>query len=92
MLARSVCIVRNVKKNESLSVSVKVLIRPMIRSRKAEPIGVFKTGCQRSADALRWMDAQGFGLEDILGLVPCASISTGATMRYGRTRTRQRTD
>jgi hypothetical protein len=29
-----------------LSVS-KVLIRPMIRSRKAEPIGVFKTGCQR---------------------------------------------
>jgi hypothetical protein len=47
----SVCIVRNVKR-KLVSLCVRYWIRPMIRSRKAEPIGVFKTGCQRVPDVL----------------------------------------
>jgi hypothetical protein len=52
----------------------------MIRSRKAEPIGVFKTGCQR----VTVLHAVGKNkTTEGLRLVwfPCASISTGATVR-----------
>jgi hypothetical protein len=47
MLARSVCIVRNVKKMKACQSLCKGIDKTHDSSRKAEPIGVFKTGGQR---------------------------------------------